>query len=49
MRYFYSALLYALVPFILLRMLLRSRKAPAYCDLGPCGFCRRNPGCGTID
>jgi len=30
MRYLYSALLYALVPFILLRMLLRSRQAPAY-------------------
>lgn len=30
MRYLYSALLYALLPFILLRMLLRSRRAPAY-------------------
>jgi 3-deoxy-D-manno-octulosonic-acid transferase len=30
MRYLYSALLYCLIPFILLRMLLRSRKAPAY-------------------
>lgn len=30
MRYLYSALLYFLLPFILLRMLLRSRKAPAY-------------------
>ena len=30
MRYLYSALFYLLLPFILLRMLLRSRKAPAY-------------------
>jgi 3-deoxy-D-manno-octulosonic-acid transferase len=30
MRYLYSAALYALLPFILLRMLLRSRQAPAY-------------------
>lgn len=30
MRYLYSALLYALLPFILLRMLVRSRRAPAY-------------------
>ncbi|MEH6580551.1 MAG: lipid IV(A) 3-deoxy-D-manno-octulosonic acid transferase [Halioglobus sp.] len=30
MRYLYSALLYCLLPFILLRMLLRSRRAPAY-------------------
>jgi len=30
MRYLYSALFYCLIPFILLRMLLRSRVAPAY-------------------
>ncbi len=30
MRYLYSALFYLLVPFLLLRMLLRSRRAPAY-------------------
>jgi len=30
MRYLYSALFYCLVPFIVLRMLLRSRIAPAY-------------------
>jgi 3-deoxy-D-manno-octulosonic-acid transferase len=30
MRYLYSALFYALMPFIVLRMLLRSRRAPAY-------------------
>lgn len=30
MRYLYSAALYALIPFIVVRMLLRSRKAPAY-------------------
>jgi 3-deoxy-D-manno-octulosonic-acid transferase len=30
MRYLYSALLYGLIPFFLLRMLMRSRKAPAY-------------------
>ncbi|GAB5452156.1 MAG: lipid IV(A) 3-deoxy-D-manno-octulosonic acid transferase [Halioglobus sp.] len=30
MRFLYSALLYALVPLLLLRMLLRSRRAPAY-------------------
>lgn len=30
MRYLYSALFYLLLPFILLRMLLRSRKAPQY-------------------
>jgi 3-deoxy-D-manno-octulosonic-acid transferase len=30
MRYLYSALLYILLPFIVLRMLLRSRQAPAY-------------------
>jgi 3-deoxy-D-manno-octulosonic-acid transferase len=30
MRYLYSALLYALIPVILLRMFLRSRQAPAY-------------------
>lgn len=30
MRYLYSALFYLLLPFILLRMLLRSRRAPAY-------------------
>jgi 3-deoxy-D-manno-octulosonic-acid transferase len=30
MRYLYSALFYALMPFILVRMLLRSRSAPAY-------------------
>jgi 3-deoxy-D-manno-octulosonic-acid transferase len=30
MRYLYSALLYALVPLLLLRMLWRSRRAPAY-------------------
>jgi 3-deoxy-D-manno-octulosonic-acid transferase len=30
MRYFYSALLYCLIPLILLRMFLRSRVAPAY-------------------
>ena len=30
MRYLYSALFYALMPFVVLRMLLRSRRAPAY-------------------
>ncbi|MFK8047159.1 MAG: lipid IV(A) 3-deoxy-D-manno-octulosonic acid transferase [Halioglobus sp.] len=30
MRYLYSAVLYLLIPFILVRMLLRSRNAPAY-------------------
>jgi 3-deoxy-D-manno-octulosonic-acid transferase len=30
MRYLYSAVLYVLLPFILLRMLIRSRQAPAY-------------------
>ena len=30
MRYLYSALFYVLLPFILVRMLLRSRRAPAY-------------------
>lgn len=30
MRYLYSAVFYLLLPFILLRMLLRSRRAPAY-------------------
>lgn len=30
MRYLYSALFYLLLPFIVLRMLLRSRRAPAY-------------------
>ncbi len=30
MRFLYSAVLYVLIPFFLLRMLLRSRKAPAY-------------------
>ena len=30
MRYLYSALFYALLPFIVLRMLWRSRRAPAY-------------------
>lgn len=30
MRFFYSAILYCSVPFIVLKMLLRSRKAPAY-------------------
>ena len=30
MRYLYSALFYLLLPFILMRMLLRSRRAPAY-------------------
>ena len=30
MRYWYSALFYALMPFMVLRMLLRSRRAPAY-------------------
>ena len=30
MRYLYSALLYTLLPFIVLRMLWRSRRAPAY-------------------
>lgn len=30
MRYLYSALLYCLIPIIVLRMLMRSRKAPAY-------------------
>ncbi len=30
MRYFYTVLLIALIPFILLRLLIRGRKAPAY-------------------
>lgn len=30
MRYLYSALFYALLPFVMLRMLWRSRRAPAY-------------------
>jgi 3-deoxy-D-manno-octulosonic-acid transferase len=30
MRYLYSAVLYILLPFVLLRMLLRSRRAPDY-------------------
>ena len=30
MRYVYSALLYLLLPFLLLRLLWRSRRAPAY-------------------
>jgi 3-deoxy-D-manno-octulosonic-acid transferase len=30
MRYLYSALYYAAFPYILLRMLLRSRRAPHY-------------------
>ena len=30
MRYLYSALFYALLPFVILRMLWRSRRAPAY-------------------